>query len=116
MFCEIIFIPSASRTIGIFAEDIKERPKTALQFFIYDLLVRDHPLAKGRQIYNCVYSTARLFKEPPMNVPRNEKFFEAVSHRLGETLQEMYSLDVPFRRTKDEKVCEYCDFKMICGR
>ena len=100
----------------IFAEDIKERPKIALQFFIYDLLVQDHPLAKGRQIYNCVYSTARLFKEPPMNVPRNEKFFEAVSHRLGETLQEMYSLDVPFRRTKDEKVCEYCDFKMICGR
>lgn len=100
----------------IFAEDIKERPKIALQFFIYDLLVQDHPLAKGRQIYNCVYSTARLFKEPPLNVPRNEKFFEAVSQRLGETLQEMYSLDVPFRRTKDEKVCEYCDFKMICGR
>jgi hypothetical protein len=100
----------------IFAEDITERPKIALQFFIYDLLVQDHPLAKGRQIYNCVYSTARLFKEPPLNVPRNEKFFEAVSHRLGETLQEMYSLDVPFRRTKDEKVCEYCDFKMICGR
>lgn len=100
----------------IFAEDIKERPKIAFQFFIYDLLVQDHPLAKGRQIYNCVYSTARLFKEPPMNVPRNEKFFDAVSHRLGETLQEMYSLDVPFRRTKDEKVCEYCDFKMICGR
>lgn len=100
----------------IFAEDIKERPKIALQFFIYDLLVQDHPLAKGRQIYNCVYSTARLFKEPPLNVPRNEKFFEAVSRRLGDTLQEMYSLDVPFRRTKDEKVCEYCDFKMICGR
>ena len=100
----------------IFAEDIKERPKIALQFFIYDLLVQEHPLAKGRQIFNCVYSTARLFKEPPMNVPRNEKFFDAVSRRLEDTLQEMYSLEVPFRRTKDEKVCEYCDFKMICGR
>ena len=100
----------------IFAEDIKERPKIALQFFIYDLLVQDHPLAKGRQIFNCVYSTARLFKEPPLNVPRNEKFFDAVSRRLEDTLQEMYSLEVPFRRTKDEKVCEYCDFKMICGR
>jgi hypothetical protein len=100
----------------IFAEDIKERPKIALQFFIYDLLVQEHPLAKGRQIFNCVYSTARLFKEPPLNVPRNEKFFDAVSRRLEDTLQEMYSLEVPFRRTKDEKVCEYCDFKMICGR
>ena len=100
----------------IFAEDIKERPKIALQFFIYDMLVQDHPLARGKQLFNCVYSTARLFKEPPLNVPRNEMFFNAVSERLENTLEEMYSLDVPFRRTKDEKVCEYCDFKMICGR
>lgn len=100
----------------IFAEDIKERPKIALQFFIYDMLVQDHPLARGKQLYNCVYSTARLFKEPPLNVPRNEIFFNAVSQRLGDTLEEMYSLDVPFRRTTDGKVCEYCDFKMICGR
>lgn len=100
----------------IFAEDIKERPKIALQFFIYDMLVQNHPLARGKQLFNCVYSTAGLFKEPPLNVPRNEMFFNAVSERLENTLEEMYSLDVPFRRTKDEKVCEYCDFKMICGR
>lgn len=100
----------------IFAEDIKERPKIALQFFIYDMLVQNHPLAKGKQLFNCVYSTARLFKEPPLNVPRNEMFFNAVSERLENTLKEMYSLEVPFRRTNDEKVCEYCDFKMICGR
>ena len=100
----------------IFAEDIKERPKIALQFFIYDMLVQNHPLARGKQLFNCVYSTARLFKEPPLNVPRNEMFFNAVSERLENTLKEMCSLDVPFRRTKDEKVCEYCDFKMICGR
>lgn len=100
----------------IFAEDIKARPKIALQFFIYDMLVQNHPLARGKQLFNCVYSTARLFKEPPLNVPRNEMFFNAVSERLENTLKEMYSLEVPFRRTNDEKVCEYCDFKMICGR
>ena len=100
----------------IFAEDVKDRPKIALQFFIYDMLVQNHPLARGKQLFNCVYSTARLFKEPPLNVPRNEMFFNAVSERLENTLKEMYSLEVPFRRTNDEKVCEYCDFKMICGR
>ena len=100
----------------IFAQDIKERPKIALQFYIYDLLLQDHHLAKGRQMFNCVYSTARLFKEPPLTVPRNSVFFDAVSVRLRETLEEMYSLEVPFRRTLDGKVCEYCDFKMICGR
>ena len=29
---------------------------------------------------------------------------------------EMYDVNVPFRRTSDEAACEYCDFKMICGR
>lgn len=100
----------------IFTPDVKDRPKIALQFFIYDLLVQDHPLAKGKDIYNCVYSTSRLFKDPPKSVPRNETFFKAVSGRLEETLKEMYSVEIPFRRTSDEKVCEYCDFKMICGR
>ena len=101
---------------NIFAVDVKDRPKIALQFFIYDLLVENHPLAKGKQMCNCVYSPSKLFKEAPLTMPRNELFFNAVSQRLEQTLNEMYSLDVPFRRTSDEKVCEYCDFKMICGR
>ena len=100
----------------IFAVDVKDRPKIALQFYIYDMLVENHPLAKGRQLFNCVYSPSKLFKEPPLTMPRNEVFFNAVSDYLEQTLEEMYSLEVPFRRTSDEKVCEYCDFKMICGR
>ena len=101
---------------SIFAEDVKDRPKIALQFYIYDLLVEEHPLVRGRKLYNCVYSPSRLFKEQPLTVPRNEIFFNAMSRHLERTLDQMYSLDVPFRRTRDEKVCEYCDFKMICGR
>lgn len=101
---------------AIFAKDVKDRPKIALQFFMYDLLVQGHPLVRGKDIYNCVYSTAHLFKDPPKNVPLNRTFFDAVSRHLETTLNEMYSLDEPFRRTDDEKVCEYCDFKMICGR
>ena len=101
---------------AIFAVDVKDRPKIALQFYIYDMLVENHPLAKGRQLFNCVYSPSKLFKEPPLTMPRNAVFFNAVSDHLEQTLEEMYSLEVRFRRTSDEKVCEYCDFKMICGR
>lgn len=101
---------------SIFAEDVKDRPKIALQFFIYDFLVKEHPLVRSRALYNCVYSTSRLFRDPPKSVPMNDTFFKAVSERLEKTLEEMYSLDVPFRRTADEKVCGYCDFRMICGR
>ena len=101
---------------NIFAPNVKDRPKIALQFFIYDLLLENHPLAKGKKMYNCVYSPSKLFKEAPLTMPRHEVFFKAVSEHLEKTLEQMYSLEVPFRRTSDTKVCEYCDFKMICGR
>lgn len=100
----------------IFAPDVADRPKIALQFYIYDLLVQSRPEVQGRDIYNCVYSTSGLFTKAPMTVPRNQIFFDAVSERLGRLLDEMYDISVPFRRTEDEKVCQYCDFKTICGR
>ena len=101
---------------SIFARDIKERPKIALQFFIYDLLLKGRDEISGRQICNSVYSTSRLFKEPPVTVPLNAKFFDAVSERLEGLIDEMCDPGVGFRRTEDEKVCTYCDFKTICGR
>lgn len=100
----------------IFAPDVADRPKIALQFYIYDLLVQSRPEVRGRNIYNCVYSTSGLFTKAPMTVERNQIFFDAVSERLGKLLDEMYDISVPFRRTEDEKVCQYCDFKTICGR
>lgn len=100
----------------IFAPDVKDRPKIALQFFIYDMLVRHRPEARGMELSNCVYSTARLFRNPPVSVPCNAFFCDAVSERLEAMLGEMYDLDVPFRRTDDRNVCAYCDFRTICGR
>jgi hypothetical protein len=100
----------------IFNPDMKNWPKIALQFYIYDMLVQSRPEVRGREICNCVYSTAHLFKEPPVTVPMNRKFYEAVSAKLEAMLAQMYDTSVPFRRTDDEKTCSYCDFKMICGR
>ena len=100
----------------IFAPDVAERPKIALQFYIYDLLVQSRPEVQGRDIYNCVYSISGLFTKPPMTMKRNQIFFDAVTQRLGKLLDEMYDVSVPFRRTDDEKICQYCDFKTICGR
>lgn len=100
----------------IFNPDMKNWPKIALQFYIYDMLVQSRPEVRGRDICNCVYSTAHLFKEPPVTVPMNQKFYEAVSAKLEAMLAQMYDTSVPFRRTDDEKTCSYCDFRMICGR
>jgi hypothetical protein len=100
----------------IFAKDEKERPKIALQFWMYDMLLQDKPECAGKEMFNCVYSTSTLFNEAPQVYPKNECFFKAVSQRLEALLEEMYDVNVPFRRTSNEDVCEYCDFKMICGR
>ena len=100
----------------LFAQDVQERPKIALQFFIYDMLLKGCHFTQGREICNCVYSTAHLFNEAPKTVPLNETFYRIVSERLSALLDEMKNPEVNFRRTEDEKVCEYCDFKTICGR
>ena len=100
----------------IFTPDVKDRPKIALQFFIYDQLVKDRDEAKGRKLYNCVYSTSRLFGELPVAVPVNKVFFDAMSGSMEVLLDEMCDPDTGFRRTEDEHVCGYCDFKTICGR
>ena len=100
----------------IFTPDVKGRPKIALQFYIYDLLIRNRPEVKDRNICNCIYSTSGLFKEAPKTYPCNETFFNAVSEHLEKLLDEMYDTSVPFRRTGDETVCQYCDFKTICGK
>ena len=80
------------------------------------MLLQSRPDMAGKIIWNSVYSTAHIFKNPPAAVQMNQKFYDAVSQRLALLLNEMCDTDVPFRRTKDEKICSYCDFKMICGR
>lgn len=100
----------------IFEPDVKDRPKIALQFYIYDLLVQGRDEVKGRNLYNCVYSTSRLFGEVPEAVPVNKVFFDSVSEKLKAVLDEMCDPDTGFRRTADEGVCSFCDFKTICGR
>ena len=100
----------------IFEPDVKDRPKIALQFFIYDMLMKDRPEAAGKDICNCVYSTAALFKAPPVTVPLNDLFYKEMKAGLEKLLDEMYDTSIPFRRTEDVSVCGYCDFKNICGR
>jgi hypothetical protein len=100
----------------IFTPDVAERPKIALQFYIYDMILRHKKVMSDRTLTNSVYSTARLFKEPPLIKQINETFYDGMTGRLQELLEEMYNLNVPFRRTSELKKCSICDFKNICGR
>ena len=92
------------------------RPKIALQLFLYALMVQEIPDLKGRQVVNSIYSVSRLFTEPLEDRPANAEFARLTRERLKDLLAEMTDPSVPFRRTEERKTCEYCDFKMICGR
>lgn len=101
---------------AVFGRDVKDRPKIALQFHIYDMLLEANGLTGGRELSNCVYSVFGLYSGLPETVARNMKFYNLVSERLKALLDEISDPEVPFERTEDRKQCEYCDFKMICGR
>lgn len=108
---------NAEKTVeALFGGNSSTRPKIVLQFFIYDLLVRQNTDLSGKRLQNCVYSVSDLFKDIPRTNDVCDSFCEMVTGRLKELLAEIDSPDVPFRRTDDLKVCEYCDFRMICGR
>ena len=98
----------------LFAPDSSERPKIAFQLYVYDKIVREkYPDAR---LYNSLYPTVRLFKEPVPVQECSQEFIRQVDSRLEETFNELFDPQTGFRRTSDEKVCSYCDFKMLCGR
>lgn len=100
----------------IFAPDIDDRPKIALQFYIYDMILRHKRVMPSKELCNSVYSTARLFNAPAAVKGINETFYTAMTERMQLLLLEMYDQEKPFRRTSNLKKCALCDFKNICGR
>ena len=99
---------------AVFGEDNSARPKIALQFFIYDMLLRRNGFTGP--VCNSVYQTSRIFREPVEVVPLDGKFYSMMEARLAGLLDEIADTDVPFRRADDPKTCSYCDFRKICGK
>ena len=93
-----------------------DKPKIALQLFIYDLLLEKNGLSHGRRVIDSVYSTAQLFSGPPAQAEVGKSFYDAMSEHLASLLDEISDISKPFSRTEDLSVCQYCDFKAICGR
>jgi RecB family exonuclease len=100
----------------IFGPSNKERPKIALQLFIYGLLAQEREEFRGRPVVNSIYSVSSLFTKPLEDRPQSAVFTRLTRERLKELLAEMTDPSVPFRRTDELRTCGYCDFKMICGR
>lgn len=96
--------------------DKRKKVKAGLQFFIYDKMLDANGIADMNNVSNTMYATAGLFSAPPQVCPLNHKFASEMDQRLESLLKEIQSPQVPFTMTDDAANCEYCDFKMICGR
>ena len=98
----------------LFGESNTDRPKIALQLYLYDVMAR--PLAGGGDMVNAIYSTSRLMQSPVQDVEVSGAFSDLMKERLSGMLEEIADTSVPFRRKEDPQVCKYCDFKTLCGK
>ena len=100
----------------LFGPSNGNRPKIALQLYIYGLLLKEYPDLKDRPVVNSIYAVSRLFTQPLEDRPQSAEFTRLTRDRLKALLAEMVDPAVPFRRTQEAGTCSYCDFKTICGR
>lgn len=100
----------------LFAPPGGDRPKIALQLFLYDFFAHQDPAFKDKTLVNSIYSTARIYTQPLKDQAESRAFSSLVKEKLTQTLDELVDASVPFRRTEDTRPCQWCDFKMICGR
>lgn len=108
----------------IFSRDTEEneRPKIALQFFIYNMLLDQakEPAYEGKTVADLVYSTRTILKEMPKTCYRNSVFRKEMEEQLRLCVEEILNPDVAFERRKEDgyqgNTCKFCDYKTICGR
>ena len=100
----------------LFGPSNTDRPRIALQLFLYDMFAHADASLRDQVVVNSIYSTGRLFTEPLPDCPESPEFIRLTREHLREMLAEMTDTTVPFRRTEDRKTCGWCEFKNICGR
>ena len=107
---------------SIFDPDAKDNPKIALQFYIYNLLLRNDEkgkaMAEVKKILNSVYSLSHLYDDAVREYSLTKEVFDYAGKQVRETLDEIFDLQghPEFKRTENTATCAYCDFRMICGR
>ena len=100
----------------LFAPPGGDRPKIALQLFLYDYFLHQDATLKDCTLVNAIYSASHLYTGPLEDCPESPAFSRLVKERLSDTLDQIVNPSVPFHRTEDLRTCEWCNFKMICGR
>ncbi len=94
----------------------KDRPDKIFQFYFYDMLLDGRPETEGKEVVNSVYSMPRLFTREVTQYRRDGALSAMMKEILDEIIARLTDLSLPWRRTTVTENCNYCDFKIICGR
>ncbi len=101
---------------ALFEGKYKDRPKIALQLYLYDRFLKGDPRISGYARMNCLYQTGNLFTDGPLSSVVCPEFNELMDKRIDELLERMDKPEGNWERTADTDTCTYCDFKKLCGR
>ncbi|MGZ3885435.1 MAG: PD-(D/E)XK nuclease family protein, partial [Bacteroidia bacterium] len=93
-----------------------------LQLFLYAWLASKNGIAKPEELKPCIIPFKKFEKEPRF-ILRNRQplqFDEALlndfEQQLAGFISGILSSDTPFIQTEDEKTCEFCAYRTICGK
>ena len=110
-------VTDASKTKNnLLAPGDNNRPDKLFQFYFYDMLLDGSQETEGKEVVNSVYSMPRLFTREIAQYPRDAAFSALMPEVIDEILGRMTDLSQPWKRTAVDSNCNYCDFKIICGK
>ncbi|GMQ29450.1 PD-(D/E)XK nuclease family protein [Algoriphagus confluentis] len=117
-----------NKTVGsiasLFDREDKKRNKAAMQTLLYAYFYQHShpentlPMKPGifniKEIYDSKFNPFLVMNKEEIRDYRDfaEEFEQGLSGLLGE----IFNPEVPFDQTEDEKKCEYCAYREICGR
>lgn len=114
---------------SLFDRGAEKRNKAAFQTLFYGLLYQSTNSENTSPLKPALFNFRQIFEEnfnPYLQLKIGRAQYEEVQDYSGfsqeyeiglrETLEELFDPSVPFSQTEIVKKCEYCPYKVICGR
>ena len=112
--------PDKTTIINERSELDKKKADNAFQLLLYQFMYAD--MTKTHEANPTLFYLRSQEIEKPVTVKEEKVPVEGIELTeytktvLSETLQELFSKDIPFSQTEDTDACTYCDFKDMCQR
>lgn len=105
----------------LFDSSKNNRPAHIFQVFVYALFyAKENP---GKKLSPAIYYLRSIFNNFDPSVTYQKQkiedisvFFDEFTRLFNNCLEEIFDEKIPFTQTQQEKNCQWCTFKDVCGR